>query len=189
MPSGVDLASVPAMPLHARRPVALFIAVLLVVTALFAAPAVALRSKAASVSALQGQIDAGKVRSATFNKKAHTVHITLTDGTRELVSYPSHNEPQLAAQQQAKGARVKVDRAKTTKKPAAHRLRYIAAGVLVVLVVIVALVLGLNRRRPRPGSADGRGGAETRGAAPPDTAARTDSAAEPDAAPRRPPAP
>ncbi len=175
---------------HARRSLALLIAVLLAVPALFGAPALALRSKTASLTALQSQIDAGKVRSASFNKKAHTVHIVLTDGARELVSYPSHNEPQLAAQLQAKGARVKVDKAKTKKKPAAHRLRYIAAAVLVVLVLIVALVLGLNRRRPRRAAADGPGGTETAGAPPPGAVARSDSAAaEPEAAPRRPPAP
>lgn len=177
------------MHLHARRSGASLIAVLLAVTALFAAPSLALRSKTVGLSALQTQISAGKVRSATFNKKAHTVHIILTDGARELVSYPSHNEPQLAAALQAKGARVKVDRAKVKTKPAAHRLRYIAAGVLVVLVVIVALVLGLNRRRPRPAAGDGPGGAHAQGAAPPDPPARGEAAAEPGATPRRPPAP
>lgn len=181
------------MHLHARRSavpfIAVLIAVLLAFTALFAAPAAALRSKPTSLSALEAQIAAGKVRSATFNKKAHTVRVVLADGTRELVSYPSHNQPQLAAQLQAKGARVRVAKVTIAKKPAAHRLRYIAAAVLVVLVVIVALVLGLNRRRPRPAVDDGPAGAQAQGAAPPDPPAGAQTTAAPDAPPRRPPAP
>ena len=102
-----------------------------------------------SYAAFQGQINGGKVRSVTFNKKAHTAHVTLTTGKHELVSYPSHDEPQIAARLQAKGAAVKVAKAKKKKTAAVHhKLRYIAGGVLVVLIVIVAVVLGLNRRRP-----------------------------------------
>jgi hypothetical protein len=99
--------------------------------------------------ALQGQIAAGQVKAAAFNKKAHSIHVTLKDGRHVIASYPSHDEPTLAAQLSSKGATVKVKKAK--KKAVHHKLRYIAGGVLIVVIVVVALVLGLNRRRPRDG--------------------------------------
>jgi ATP-dependent Zn protease len=121
-----------------------------------------------SYAAFQGQIKGGKVRRVTFNKKAHTAHITLTSGKHELVSYPSHDEPQLAASLKAKGATVKVLKAKKTKKAAVHhKLRYIAGGVIVVLIVIVAVVLGLNRRRPRADEPAGSGAGAPAAAPPP----------------------
>ena len=100
-----------------------------------------------SYTEAQKQIAAHQVQKATFNKKAHTVHLTLTDGRHVLASYPSHDEPAIAAQIKATGATVAVEKAKT--KPVHHKLRYIAGGILIVVILIVALVLGLNRRKDR----------------------------------------
>lgn len=114
-----------------------------------------------TLATLQGQIKGGQVQAAAFNKKAHTVHITLKDGRHVIASYPSHNEPQLAAQLTAKGATVQIKKVKIKKKPAHHKLRYIAGGILVALIAVVAIVLGLNRRR----EGEAAGGAAAAGAA------------------------
>jgi ATP-dependent Zn protease len=103
-----------------------------------------------SYQALQAQINAGQVTNATIDKKAHTVKVTLTDGTHQETSYPSHQEPQLAAALKAKGAQVTLTKKKKKKVAAVHhRLRYIAGGILLVVIAIVGIVLFLHRRRPQ----------------------------------------
>ena len=101
-----------------------------------------------SFGAFQKQLSAGQIHAATFNKKAHTLHLTLNDGRHMLVSYPSHEEPQLSAQLRAKGVPVTVEK---KKKPAAkavhHTLRYVAGGILVLVIIVVAAVLLVDRRR------------------------------------------
>jgi hypothetical protein len=113
-----------------------------------------------SFKAYQQQLAGGQIHAATFNKKAHTLHLTLNDGRHMLVSYPSHEEPQLAAQLSAKGVPVTVEK---KKKPAVkavhHTLRYVAGGILVVVIAVVAAVLLIDRRR-KLGEADaGQGSA------------------------------
>ena len=132
-----------------------------------------------SYQALQGQIAAGQVHAATFNKKAHTLHITLADGRHVLVSYPSHDEPQLVAQLKSKGASVKIKKAK--KKAVHHKLRYIAGGILVAVIAIVAIVLGVNRRRPHEAEPAAGGPAAPTGAAPPASPGEPDAGAAGDA--------
>lgn len=94
----------------------------------------------------QRQLTGGKIHAATFNKKAHTVHVTLNDRRHVLASYPSHDEPQLAARLEAKGASVKVMKHKG-KAAVHHKLRYIAGAVLVVLILAILVVLLIGRRR------------------------------------------
>lgn len=117
-----------------------------------------------SYSEAQKQIAAHQVASATFNKKAHNLHLTLTDGRHVLASYPSHDEPAIAAQIKAAGAAVTVEKVKK-KKAAHHKLRYIAGGILIVVILIIAVVLGLNRRKDREEQAGA--GAGGTGAVPP----------------------
>lgn len=120
-----------------------------------------------SMSALDAQIAAHQVQTAKFNKKAHTVHVRLNDGRHVLASYPSHNANQLAAQLTAAGAAVTLP-PKPKAKPVHHRLRYIAGGILIALIVIVAVVLGLNRRRPQEAAVGARAGSDVgAGGAPP----------------------
>jgi len=100
-----------------------------------------------SFTAFEGQLKASRIQSATFNKKAHTLHLRLMDGRHVLVSYPSHEEPQLAAKLRAKGAAVQVEKKKKAVKPVHHKLRYIAGGILIVVIIVVAAVLLIDRRR------------------------------------------
>jgi ATP-dependent Zn protease len=101
-----------------------------------------------SFKAFEGQLATGQIKAATFNKKAHTLHLSLKDGRHMLVSYPSHEEPQLAAKLLAKGVPVTIEKKKAKPKTAVHHtLRYIAGGIVVVVFVVVVAVLLVDRRR------------------------------------------
>ena len=101
-----------------------------------------------SFGAFEKQLAAGQIHAATFNKKAHTLHLSMNDGRHLLVSYPSHEEPQLAAKLEAKGVPAAVEK-KQKKATAAvhHTLRYIAGGIVVLVIIVVAAVLLVDRRR------------------------------------------
>jgi len=101
-----------------------------------------------SFGAFEKQLRAGQIEAATFNKKAHTLHLTLKDGRHVLASYPSHEEPQLAAKLQAKGVPVTVEKKKKPPAKAVHHtLRYIAGGIVIVVIIVVVAVLLVDRRR------------------------------------------
>jgi ATP-dependent Zn protease len=109
-----------------------------------------------SFGAFQKQLSAGQIHAATFNKKAHTLHLSLNDGRHMLVSYPSHEEPQLASKLRAKGVPVAVEKKKgTAKKAAHHTLRYVAAAIVVVVIGVIVGVLLLDRRRKLGEARDG----------------------------------
>ena len=119
-----------------------------------------------SFPAFEGQLNTGQIETATFNKKAHTLHLRLKDGRHVLVSYPSHQEPQLAARLEARSVAVHVQKKKKATTAVHHKLRYIAGGILIVVIIVVAVVLLIDRRR-KLGEAGGgprRGGAESGGA-------------------------
>jgi ATP-dependent Zn protease len=124
-----------------------------------------------SYKAFQRQMAAGQIRAVTFNKKPHSVRITLQDGSHVLAIYPSHDEPQLAAALSAKGVTVAVLKPKVKAKPAVHHtLRYIAGGILVVVILAILAVLLIGRRRNLAGVGDGpgAGAADGPGAGAPD---------------------
>jgi hypothetical protein len=137
------------------RRVALLGVILALATAASAIGAV--RFQHESYGAFEKQLAAGQIHAATFNKKAHTLHLSMNDGRHLLVSYPSHNEPRLAAKLEASGVSVAVEK-KQKKKAAAvhHTLRYIAGGIVVLVIVVVAAVLLVDRRRKL-----GEGGRDT----------------------------
>jgi hypothetical protein len=118
-----------------------------------------------SFPAFEGQLNAGQIETATFNKKAHRLHMRLKDGRHVLVSYPSHEEPQLAARLEARGVIVHVQKTKKATKPVHHKLRYIAGGILIVVIIVVAVVLLIDRRRKLGETGGGvrGGGAESGG--------------------------
>jgi hypothetical protein len=101
-----------------------------------------------SFGAFEKQLAAGQIHAATFNKKAHTLHLSMNDGRHLLVSYPSHEEPQLAAKLAAKGVPVAVEKKKAKPKATVHHtLRYVAGGIVVIVIIVVAAVLLVDRRR------------------------------------------
>jgi 4-amino-4-deoxy-L-arabinose transferase-like glycosyltransferase len=100
-----------------------------------------------SYQTFQAQLAHGEIKTATFNKKPHSVHVLLSDGRHVLAIYPSHDEPQIAAALAAKGVVVKVEKHTTKAAPVHHTLRYIAGGILVIVILAILAVLLIGRRR------------------------------------------
>jgi len=108
-----------------------------------------------SLSEYEQQLNSGKIKAVTINKRRRSLRVTLDDGSYVLAHYLPKGEQQAAAALQAKHVPVTfLTLAQATKeanaqpkKPAKHKLRYIAAGVLVVVIIIVAAVLLIRRRR------------------------------------------
>ncbi len=105
-----------------------------------------------SFATYQQQLAAGKVKAVTINKRVRSLRLTLKDGSYVLAKYKPHEEKKVASALEAKGVSITVlqpsEAAKeVVKKPVKHKLRYIAGGILVVVVVVVGLVLFVDRKR------------------------------------------
>jgi hypothetical protein len=107
-----------------------------------------------SLAAFEKQLAAGQIKTAEFNKKAHSLHLLLSNGEDALVDYPSgHEEPGLAAKLEAKGVPVSIEKVKGKSTGKAHHtLRYIAGAIVVVVIVVVTAVLLIDRRRKLAGA-------------------------------------
>jgi len=137
----------------AARPLCLaLVALLAAAPAALAVAPVALAAAPApteTYAMLLTQIDAkagsgDRVTAATLDKADHHVRVTLADGARPLVSYPSAQDKFLV--DTLLHHRIKVV---YTKPPAVHHtLRYVAAGVVAVLLLIGAGVWYYTRGRP-----------------------------------------
>lgn len=99
------------------------------------------------------QLAKGEIESTEFNKKVRSLHIKLKDGRYVIVHYSAGEEPKLESQLTGKGVKVavlsKTAADKEAKKPAKHKLRYIAGGILLVVIIVVAVVLVVDRKRKR----------------------------------------
>ena len=123
---------------------------LALVTLLALAPAALAAAPAPTetYATLLTQIDAkagsgDRVTAATLDKADHHVRITLANGARPLVSYPPGDDRLLVDTLLHHGVKVVY-----TKPPAVHHtLRYIAAGVVAVLLLIGAGVWFYTRGR------------------------------------------
>jgi hypothetical protein len=105
-----------------------------------------------SQAALQGQLKAHEVESVVVNKRLRSLRVTLKDGRYVLVKYPAHHEGETVGALKRAGVTVAVltpaqAKAEVKKKPAHHKLRYIAGGILIVVIVVVVTVLLVDRRR------------------------------------------
>jgi hypothetical protein len=104
-----------------------------------------------SLPALEAQLHQRQVHALSFHPAATTghIHVSLSDGRHMTVAYVPAEQAHLIAVAQADGARVVVAKAKpkAAAKPAKHKLRYVAAGILVIVIVVVAAVLLIDRRR------------------------------------------
>jgi hypothetical protein len=99
-------------------------------------------------ASLLHQIDAKKgdpqrVVAATIDKARHHVRVTLADGSRPLIVYPTAQDKFLVDTLLAHHIRPKY----TPAKKVHHVLRYIAAGVVAVLLLIGAGVWFYTRGR------------------------------------------
>lgn len=94
------------------------------------------------------QLASSQIHAVTFNKVAHTMHLSMNDHRHLLVSYPPLQYKAIVASLEGKNVPVAVEKhAKAAPKPAHHKLRYIAGGILVLVIVIVLVVLLMGRRR------------------------------------------
>jgi ATP-dependent Zn protease len=105
-----------------------------------------------TLAQFEQQLAGRQIRTVTINKRVRSLRVTLKNGAYVLAKYAPHQEPALASQLRAKHVPVSVltptAAIKETKgKPVHHKLRYIAAGILVLVVVVVGLVLFIDRKR------------------------------------------
>jgi hypothetical protein len=143
-----------------RLSIAAKLAVLLIAVAcapLLAAPiagAAAVVYQDESYGEFEAQLASGKIQEVTINRRLGTLRIALKDGSHVLAKYGHKGEPKALAALAAKHVPVTVltlteAEREIPKKATHHKLRYIAAGVLVVVILIVGGVLMLRRGRER----------------------------------------
>jgi len=129
------------------------VALMLSATAVAGAAEGAITYKHESYQEYEKQLASGKIQAVTINKRLRSIHVTLTDGSHVLAKYAAHEEPKVVAALQAKGITAaiesKTQAVKEAAKPAKHKLRYIAGGILIVVVLVVGAVLVIDRKRKR----------------------------------------
>src|SRR5580693_5587279 len=107
-----------------------------------------------SYAEYQQQLAGGQIAAVTINRRLASLRTTLKDGRYVLAKYGRHEEPKAVAALQAAHVPVtilSVNEAlkEGAAKPVHHKLRYIAAGVLIVVILIAGSVLWLRRSRQR----------------------------------------
>lgn len=110
-----------------------------------------------SYAALLRQIDTGQVTVAHVNEATHDISVTLKDGTKQKVVYPHADHKVLIDTLLHHGVTPIYTAHRHTPKPVHHVLRYVAAGVVVVLLLIGggvwAYTRGPRKRPPEPSDA------------------------------------
>jgi hypothetical protein len=145
----------PTPPLRAVLPALLLACLALVLTSApqaFAATSVTYTKE--SEQEYKSQLEHAEIQSAVVNKRAGNLHLTLKDGRHVLIHYKKGEEPAHVEALKAKGIPVVIltpeqAKAEIAKKPVHHKLRYIAGGILIAVIVIVGVVLFVDRRRKR----------------------------------------
>jgi len=82
------------------------------------------------------QIDSGQVAVAHVNESTHDIRVTLKSGSEQFVVYPPAQHKTLIDSLLHHGVTPIYTKHKHTAKPVHHVLRYVAAGVVVVLLLI-----------------------------------------------------
>jgi hypothetical protein len=124
----------------------------LMLTAGAAGAAVTPNYQPESLKTYEQQLAGGQIQAVTVNKKLRSLRITLKDGSYVLAKYGRKDEPKTVAALEAKHVPVTIltptEAAKqVTKKPVKHKLRYIAGGIIIIVILIVGAVLYVNRKR------------------------------------------
>jgi len=105
-------------------------------------------------STLLHQIDTGQVTIAYVNEETHHVQANLKDGSQQLVAFPAAQHKVLVDALLKHKATIiytrKKPHVKAAAKPVHHVLRYIAAGLVVVLLLIGLGVWRYTRGPRRP---------------------------------------
>jgi hypothetical protein len=105
--------------------------------------------KKESKQAYEAQLSKGEIASATFNKPVRSLRLTLKNGKHALYTYPKKGSLALEEALAAKGVPVTLLHGKHKKKATSskHTRRYIAIGIVLVLVLAVGGFLLARRRR------------------------------------------
>jgi hypothetical protein len=91
-----------------------------------------------SYTALLHQIDSGQVLIAHVNERTNDIRVTLRNGTEEFVVYPHAGHKTLIDSLIHHGVKPIYTAHKTAAKPVHHVLRYVAGGIVIVLLLIGA---------------------------------------------------
>jgi hypothetical protein len=107
-----------------------------------------------SLSKFEGQMNAGQIQTAVFNKKLGSIRLTLNNGEHLRVHYGKGAAPSLEAKLKEKHVAVTVlsqaaANAQIKAAPKHHKLRYIVGGIALAVIVVVVAVLLIRRRRQR----------------------------------------
>jgi ATP-dependent Zn protease len=121
--------------------------VTLVLALLAPAAALAVKAPAEHYAALQKQIAAKQIATATVSPAKHTVKVKLKSGRKYALAYTPSRQAALVSSLRSGGAKVHVD--KKAKTSGRLRLRYIALIVIVVLALAGGIVYLVQRRRTR----------------------------------------
>ena len=97
-----------------------------------------------SLVIFEGQLKGHQVSTVTLHTKAHTFRVLLTDGRIVRIAFPASEQQRLVGDIGAAGVTVTVAKAQSPS----HKRRYIAGGVVIVLVIL-ALGWLLRKRRMR----------------------------------------
>ena len=99
----------------------------------------------------KSQLTSGQIASVIINKRAESLRTTLKDGRHVLAKYAKHGSARVEAEMSANHVPFTVlTKAQAIalgkKAPVHHKLRYIAGGILIGIIVIVGAVLFVRRR-------------------------------------------
>jgi hypothetical protein len=105
-----------------------------------------------SYAEFQQQLASGQIQAVTINRRLGSLRITLKGGRYVLAKYGRKGEPKAVAALAAKHVPVTVltlaqANTEVPKKAVHHKLRYIAGGILILLIVVVGAVLVMRSRR------------------------------------------
>ncbi len=109
-----------------------------------------------SKEAFEQQLAKGEVKSAEFNKRIRSLHITTKNGTLFFYRYPRKGSPAVESELKAHHITFTVltptaaeKEAKSLPKQTKHKIRYIVGGVVLLLIVIGLVVYFVRRGRMR----------------------------------------
>lgn len=152
MPERPNAPGSAALPVRALLVAALAFCALAWAGQLARAAAAPISYTSESIGQYEKQLAAGEVKEVTINKRLRSLRTTLKSGQHVLAKYAPKQEHRYAAALETKRVPVTVltpveATAEMRAKPVHHKLRYIAGGVLIAILIIVGVVLLVNRRR------------------------------------------
>jgi ATP-dependent Zn protease len=120
------------------------VASLFCVLALAPAAVASSRAPKESLATFEAQLRGHQVKTLSLHTRVHSFHVTLKDGKKVVVSFPTAAQERLMKAAKGMGVRVKVAKV----QPVHHKRRYIVGGVVIALILLgVAAWLFLRRQR------------------------------------------